>query len=70
MPRKYPAAKTRKASCYASLEKENRAEYARRARMTVAERFDEFAVIQKRAFGKAWTATPIVKVATMEKIDW
>lgn len=65
-----PHPRTIKATSFSSFTEENIAEYARRARMTVAERFAEFAVIQERAFGKAWTEAPIERIATMEKLDW
>lgn len=70
MTEKSVAGKRKKAVTFSSIEKENRAEYSRRARMTAAGRFAEFAAIQERAFGRAWTGTPIVKVATCEVLDW
>jgi len=49
------------------MEAENRAEDERRARMSVAERLQEFAAIQERVFGTAWTLTPMQKTLVSEK---
>lgn len=55
---------------FSSIEEENRAEYARRARMTPMERMEEFAILQERVWGDKWTKEPIVKVISFEKISW
>ena len=52
---------------FTSMEAENRAEDERRARMSVAERLQEFAAIQERVFGTAWTLTPMQKTLVSEK---
>ena len=53
---------------FRSFEAELEAELARRAAMTVEERFEEFSVIQERTFGDA-LRQPLVRVATWEYLD-
>ena len=53
-----------------TLEEENRAESCRLAEMTPEERFEEFAILQQRAFGKQWTTDPIKKTVRFEILDW
>ena len=55
---------------FASFDEENDAEHDRLASLTPIQRWDEFAVLQKRAWGESWTSTPMVKTATVESIDW
>jgi len=59
-----------KIQVFNSLEEENKAEYARRASMTPAQRMREFAILQERAFGKAWTSEKIKKVVSYELVNW
>ena len=54
---------------YNSFEEQEKAEIARRNAMSVQERFHEFAVIQERVWGEAWTETPIVRKVTFEYLD-
>ncbi len=59
-----------KIQVFNSFEEENKAEYSRRASMTPAQRMREFAVLQERAFGKAWTSEKIKKVVSYELLNW
>jgi hypothetical protein len=59
-----------KIQLFNSFEEENKAEHARRASMTPAERMREFAVLQERAFGKNWTSEKIKKVVSYERVNW
>lgn len=60
----------RRVAVYRSFEDENEAERRRLAAMTTEERCREFAELMTRYWGKAWTSTPIEKVATWETVDW
>jgi len=62
--------KNLKIQVFNSFEEENKAEYTRRASMTPAQRMQEFAIIQERAFGKAWTSEKIKKVVSYELLNW
>ena len=53
-----------------SFESENKAEYARRAAMTPAERMAEFSVLQDRAFGVDWHKQKIEHKVSFEILDW
>jgi hypothetical protein len=55
---------------FSSFEEENETEHARWATLTPQERWDELAVLQRRAFGEKWTSEPMVKVARYEAVDW
>lgn len=55
---------------FASFEEENNAEHERLASLTPLQRWQEFAVLQRRAFGDAWTEEPMVKAASVETVDW
>ncbi len=59
-----------RATIFRSFDEENQAEYRRRAKMTPKERYDEFTVLQERAWGKDWASQPMVKIATWEDVDW
>ena len=54
---------------YNSFEEQEKADIARRNAMSIKERLNEFAVIQERVWGKAWTDTPIVRKVTFEYLD-
>lgn len=55
---------------FTSFEDENAAEHRRQAAMTPAERMHELAVLQARLWGEAWTAKPLVRRASWERVDW
>ena len=55
---------------YTSFEEQENADIARRSAMTIQERLDEFAIIQQRVWGKAWTDEPIMKKVSFEFLDW
>lgn len=55
---------------FESFEKENEAEYRRRAEMTPEERMRELAELRARQWGEDWGKEPIRKVATWEWVDW
>lgn len=57
-------------SVFSSFEDENEAEHRRLAAMTPKQRWDEFAVLQERVWGKKWTSERIVKRASFEKLKW
>jgi hypothetical protein len=59
-----------KVRIYSSIEEENRAEYERRARMSPTQRWEEFAALQVRQWGKKWTTEPMVRKATWEIVKW
>jgi len=59
-----------KIQVFNSFEEENKAEYSRRASMTSAQRMQEFAIIQERVYGKAWTSKKIRKVVSYELVNW
>ena len=59
-----------KVQFFDSFEEENKAEHTRRASMTPTQRMREFAILQERAFGKAWTSEKIKKVVSYELLDW
>ena len=55
---------------YTSFEEQEKAEIDRRSAMSIQERLNEFAIIQQRAWGKAWTDDPIRKKVSFEFLDW
>ena len=57
-------------SVFSSFEDENEAEHRRLAAMTPKQRWDEFAALQERVWGKKWTSERIVKRASFEKLKW
>jgi hypothetical protein len=59
-----------KVQIFNSLEEENQAEYFRRKSMTPEQRMQEFALLQERAFGKAWTSEKIRKTVSYELLNW
>jgi len=56
--------------CYSTFDEENRAECIRRAELSFEERWREFAALQARVFGKAWTETPMVRQIRVERLNW
>lgn len=59
-----------KIQVFNSFEEENKAEYSRRYSMTPDQRMQEFAIIQERVYGKAWTSEKIKKVVSYELVNW
>jgi hypothetical protein len=57
-------------SVFSSIDQENEAEYRRRAKMTPAQRLDEFATLQERLWGRRWTHEPMKRIVSIEKITW
>ena len=57
-------------SIFSSFEDENKAEHRRLAAMTPKQRWDEFAILQERVWGKKWTNERIVKRVSFEKLKW
>ncbi|OGV67836.1 MAG: hypothetical protein A3K19_28615 [Lentisphaerae bacterium RIFOXYB12_FULL_65_16] len=55
---------------FSSFEDENRAEHQRLREMTPAERWNELAVLQERAWGERWSKTPLKRVAVIETTTW
>jgi hypothetical protein len=55
---------------FSSLEEENQAEFLRMARMTPAQRLQEAAILQERAWGKDWHKKPIKRIFSIEKVPW
>ncbi|MFA6715046.1 MAG: hypothetical protein WC082_12340 [Victivallales bacterium] len=62
--------KSLKIQVFNSLEEENKAEYSRRKAMTPEQRMREFALLQERVFGKAWTSEKIKKIVSYELLNW
>ena len=55
---------------FTSFDEENEHDHERLASLTPIQRWQEFAVLQRRAFGDTWTEEPMVKTATYETVDW
>ena len=59
-----------KVRVFASFDEENEAEHRRLAGMDPQARLREFSLLQKRCWGDAWGARPMVKKATWERVAW
>ena len=55
---------------FSSFQEESIAEYKRRASQSYSERMKEFAQLQKRYWGDAWTKNSIKKIVSFEKVEW
>ncbi len=55
---------------YESFEQAKEDEISRLSRMTPSDRMAAFASLQERAFGEAWTRTPIKKEVSWEIVEW
>ena len=62
--------KDKRIMMFSSFEEENRAEYQRRSKLSLADRIQEFSAIQQRIWGKDWTSKPIIKKAVFESVTW
>ncbi len=59
-----------KIDIFSSPEDAEQADIRRRAKMTPSERWQEMAILQKRAWGENWTRIPIKKIVSYEILDW
>ena len=55
---------------FSSFEEESIAEYKRRSSQSYTERMNEFAQLQERCWGKAWTKEKMKKIVSFEKVAW